>query len=188
MQSWAERAAGTAADARRSPPSPGAAVLRRVRPRPAGARRAARATAAAALDALPDELLASRLDLPNYLGFGEYFCERYEDAARHFRRGIALARAVGQGQFYVPMLVGLAQALERLGRLREALDTAEAAVDARRLSGNPQSVGFALVAAAWTAAELGDVDHARTAAEEALDALAALDESVLTVATHATSA
>ena len=185
MQSWAARAAATAADL-------GVAAVAQAllcfaeyglgRPGPA---EAARATAAAALDALPDELLAARLDLPNYLGYGEYFCERYEDAARHFRRGLALARAVGQGQFFVPMLVGLAQALERLGRLREALETAEAAVEASRLSGNPQSVGFALVAVAWTAAELGDVDTARTAAEEALDALEALDESVLTVATHA---
>ena len=145
----------------------------------------ARVASAAGLDALPDELLAARLDLPYYLGFAEYFCERYEDAARHFRRGIALARKVGQGQFVVSMMVGLAQALERLGRLREALSTAEAAVEASRLTGNRQAVGFALVAEAWTAAELGDVDHARAAAEEAVALLDALDESVFTRATHA---
>ena len=146
---------------------------------------AARVSSAAGLDALPDELLAARLDLPNYLGFAEYFCERYDDAVRHFRRGIALSRAVGQGQFVISMMVGLAQALERLGRLREALNTAEAAVEASRLTGNRQAVGFALVAEAWTAAELGDVDHARAAAEEAVAALDSLDESVLTRATHA---
>jgi hypothetical protein len=67
---------------------------------------AARVSSAAALDALPDELLAARLDLPYYLGFAEYFCERYEDAARHFRRGIARSRAVGQGQFVIPMMSG----------------------------------------------------------------------------------
>jgi DNA-binding CsgD family transcriptional regulator len=146
---------------------------------------AARVSSAAGLDALPDDLLAARLDLPNYLGFAEYFCERYDDAVRHFRRGIALSRAVGQGQFVISMMVGLAQALERLGRLREALNTAEAAVEASRLTGNRQAVGFALVAEAWTAAELGDVDHARAAAEEAVALLDALDESVLTRATHA---
>ena len=145
----------------------------------------ARVASAAGLDGLPDELLAARLDLPYYLGFAEYFCERYEDAARHLRRGIALARTVGQGQFVVSMMVGLAQALERLGRLREALNTAEAAVEASRLSGNRQAVGFALVAEAWTAAELGDVDHARSAAEEAVALLGSLDESVFTRATHA---
>jgi len=146
---------------------------------------AARASSAAALDSLPDELLAARLDLPHYLGFAEYFCEHYEDAARHFRRGIALSRAFGQGQFVVSMMVGLAQALERLGHLREASSTAEAAVEASRLSGNRQAIGFALVAEAWTAAERGDVEHARAAAEEAVALLDALDESVLTRATNA---
>ena len=145
----------------------------------------ARIASAAGLDALPDELLATRLELPYYLGFAEYFCEQYEDAARHLRRGIELSRALGQGQYVLPMMVALAQALERLGRLREALGTAEAAVEASRLSGNPQAVGFALVAEAWTAAEIGDVEHARAAAEEAVALLAALDTSVLTQATHA---
>ena len=146
---------------------------------------AACAPAAAGLDALPDEELAARLDLPYYLGFAEYFCERYEDAARHLRRGIAVARIAGHGRFVVFTMVGLAQALERLGRLDEALSTAEAAVEAARLSGNPQAVGFALVAEAWTAAEAGDVEHARAAAEEAVAILDGLDESVLTRATHA---
>ena len=41
------------------------------------------------------------------------------------------------------------------------------------------------MAEAWTAAELGDVEHARAAAEEALALLKGLDPSVLTIATHA---
>ena len=97
---------------------------------------AARARAAAALDALADEQLAGRLDAPYYLGFAEYFCERYDDAIRHLRRALAIARATGQGQFVVPMMVGLAHALERAGACAEALDTAEAAVEAARLTGN----------------------------------------------------
>ena len=91
----------------------------------------------------------------------------------------------GHSRFVVFTMVGLAQALERLGRLDEALGTAEAAVEAARLSGNPQAVGFALVAEAWTAAEAGDSEHARAAAEEAVAILEGLDESVLTRATHA---
>ena len=50
-----------------------------------------------------------------------------------------VARATGQGQLVVPMLVGLAHALEVRGRLRDALDTAEAAVEAARLAGQPRS-------------------------------------------------
>ena len=152
--------------------------------RPEAAEAACRA-GADGLDALPDEELAARLDLPYYLGFAEYFCERYADAARHFRRGLAVARVVGHGRFVVFMMTGLAQALERLGRLGEAQATAESAVEAARLSGNRQAVGFALVAAAWTAAEVGDVELARASAEEAVARLEGLDESVLTRATHA---
>jgi DNA-binding CsgD family transcriptional regulator len=146
---------------------------------------AARRASAEGLDALPDEALAARLDLPYYLGFAEYFCEHYADAARHFRRGLAVARVVGHGRFVVFMMTGLAQALERLGRLAEAQATAESAVEGARLSGNRQAVGFALVAAAWTAAEVGDAELARSAAEEAVALLGGLDESVLTRATHA---
>ena len=77
--------------------------------------------------------------LPYYLGFAEYFCEHYDDAARHFRRGIEVSRGAGQGQFVVQMMVGLAHSLERLGALREASSTAESAVEAARLAGNRQA-------------------------------------------------
>ena len=155
-------------------------MFRRVRAGPRRGADAARVESAAGLDALPDEQLAARLDAPYYLGFAEYFCEHYDDAARHFRRGIAVSRAAGQGQFVVQMMVGLAQALESLGGLREASNTAEAAVEAARLAATRRSLGFALVAEAWTAAELGDVEHARVAAEEAVALLDGLDQSVLT--------
>jgi DNA-binding CsgD family transcriptional regulator/tetratricopeptide (TPR) repeat protein len=151
----------------------------------AAAAAAAREESAALLDALPDDQLAIRLDAPYYLGFAEYFCERYDDAIRHLRRGINLSRASGQGQFVVPMQVGLAHALEMRGRLTEAAETADAAVEAARLAGNRQLIGFALVADAWTAASLGDVDHARASGDEAIALLEGLDDSVLTRGTHA---
>ena len=189
MGRWAEAAARSA----RTLEDPGLRALtagpRLLRwPTTRAARRPPRRRARAGadgLDALPDEELAARADLPYYLGFAEYFCERYADAARHFRRGLAVARVVGHGRFVVFMMTGLAQALERLGRLGEAQATAESAVEAARLSGNRQAVGFALVAAAWTAAEVGDVELARASAEEAVARLEGLDESVLTRATHA---
>jgi DNA-binding CsgD family transcriptional regulator len=146
---------------------------------------AARLHAATLIDALPDDQLMMRLDAPYYFGFAEYFCEHYEDSIRHFRRGINLSRAIGQGQFVVPMMVGLAHALEIRGRLAEAAETADAAVESARLAGNRQQVGFALVADAWTAASLGDGDRARAAGDEAVALLDELDDSVLTRGTHA---
>ena len=94
-----------------------------------------REDAAARLDALDDGALAGRLDTAYYLGFGEFFCEHYDDAIRHFRRGIAVSRASGQGQFVIVMTVGLAYALEVRGRLAEAAEHADAAVEGARLLG-----------------------------------------------------
>ena len=79
---------------------------------------AAASRAAGRLDVLGDEPIALRLDAPYYLGFAEYFAERYEAAIRHLRRGIAVSRASGQGQFATPMAIGLAHAYEVTGRPR----------------------------------------------------------------------
>jgi DNA-binding CsgD family transcriptional regulator/tetratricopeptide (TPR) repeat protein len=144
----------------------------------------ATAGAAQRLDALGDDLLATRLDGPYYLGFAEYFAERYEDSIRHLRRGLAVSRASGQGQFATPMTIGLAHACEVTGRIRAGLEHAEAAVEAARLAGNRQVLCWALTAEAWIAAIAGDVPRARTAGAEAMGLLGALDESVLSRATR----
>ena len=107
MRDWAGAAAETAGrlgDRGLQAVADGTAVLRRVRPRRRrGGRRRARRRSAALLDSLPDDQLAARLDAPYYLGFAEYFCERFDDAIRHLRRGIdGLARDRGQGQFVIP--------------------------------------------------------------------------------------
>ncbi len=131
-----------------------------------------------------DDAIALRLDAPYYLGFAEYFAERYEDAIRHLRRGIAVSRASGQGQFATPMAIGLAHAYEVTGRPRAGLDQAEATVEAARLSGNGQILCWALTAEAWIAAIAGELPRARAAGAEAVDLLGDLDESVLSRATR----
>ncbi|MDX6681723.1 MAG: hypothetical protein QOG94_1762 [Solirubrobacteraceae bacterium] len=148
----------------------------------------ARVQAATALDSMSDDELAAHLDATYYLGYAEYFCERYDDAIRHLERGIAVARASEQGQFLVPMMVALAFSLEVRGRLAEARETAESAVEAARLADNPQLTGLALLAEAWTAAMSGRVEQAVRAGEEALASIAGLDESVLTRANRETVA
>ncbi|MBV9003911.1 MAG: AAA family ATPase [Solirubrobacterales bacterium] len=145
---------------------------------------AAASTASAGLDALSDDAIALRLEGPYYLGFAEYFAERYEDAIRHWRRGIAVSRASGQGQFATPMSIGLAHAFEVIGRPRAGLDQVEAAVEAARLSGNRQVLCWALTAEAWIAAIAGELPRARAAGAAAVDLLGDLDESVLSRATR----
>jgi DNA-binding NarL/FixJ family response regulator len=145
---------------------------------------AAASAASAGLDGLSDDELALRLEAPYYLGFAEYFAERYGDAIRHWRRGIAVSRASGQGQFTTPMAIGLAHAYEVTGRPRTGLDQAEAAVEAARLSGNRQVLCWALTAEAWIAAIAGELPRARRAGAEAVELLGDLDESVLSRATR----
>ncbi len=143
-----------------------------------------RADAATQLDTLDDGALSGRLDTAYYLGFAEFFCEHYDDAIRHFRRGIGVSRASGQGQFVIPMTIGLAHALEVRGRLDEAAEAADAAVEGARLWGNDQMLCFALTADAWVSALRGELDRARSAGAEAMALLDGLDESVLSRATR----
>ena len=149
---------------------------------------AARAESAAALDSMGDDQLAGRLEAPYYLGFAEFLCERYEDAIVHTQRGLDVSRASGQGQYVVPMMVGLAHALEVRGRLDEALDMVEGAVEAARLSGNRQILSWALVGEGWVAATTGDLELAGRAADEAIALLGELSGSILTLATRGLAA
>ncbi|HEV7807168.1 MAG TPA: AAA family ATPase [Solirubrobacteraceae bacterium] len=187
MLEWAELARGTA----RAHGEPGLTAVAAAlvcfanyglgHPEPA---ERARVEAVTALDRIDDAALVARLDAPHYLGFAEFFCERYDDAIRHFERGLAVARASGQGTFLVPMMVGLAHALEIRGRLAEAVEMAGSAVEAARLADNRQVTGWALVAHGWTSAMCGDLDQAMRAGAEALTSIEGLDESALTRTTR----
>ena len=187
VRSWAQRARATAAAIEAPSFAAVATALECFGALGLGAiadAQALRADAAAQLDALDDGALAGRLDTAYYLGFAEFFCERYDDAIRHLRRGIAVSRASGQGQFVIPMTIGLAHALEVRGRLAEAAEHAEAAVEGARLWGNDQMLCFALTADAWVSALRGELGRARAAGAEAMALLDGLDESVLSRATR----
>lgn len=133
------------------------------------------AEAIAIVDATPDEQLT---DAAYYLGFAEYMCERDQDAIRHFRRP-------AHGQFRLPMLVGLAHALERQGRLAEALRVAEQAVEGAR---QDQLLSWARAEEGYIVAVMGDRERASAAAAEASSLATQLDTSFLTIATHGLAA
>jgi DNA-binding CsgD family transcriptional regulator len=189
MRRWAARAHATARGTGDAGLCALAAALRCFAAYSAGAvaeAEALRAEAAERVDALPDAGLAARLEAPYYLGFAEFFCERYEDALRHLRRGIGLARATGQGQFLVPMMIGVAFTLETVGRLPDAVEEADAAVEAARLAANPQVLAWALTAQSWTSVIAGERDRGVRAGEEAVRLIEGLDSSVVTRAVRET--
>ena len=131
--------------------------------------------ASAIVDATPDEQLT---DAAYYLGFAEYMCERDADAIRHFRRP-------AHGQFRLPMLVGLAHALERQGRLPEALETAERAVEGAR---HDQLLSWARAEEGYIAAVMGERERRAPPPRKPSPLAAQLDASFLTIATHGLAA
>lgn len=123
--------------------------------------------AAARLDALDDGQLAARLDAALFVGWSEQCLARWDDVHRHYERALGVARATGQGYLLVPMTIGRAIAYLWQGRLAASAELAEEAIDAARLSGNGQSLTWALTLRCWIATPAGELELARATGEEA---------------------
>jgi DNA-binding NarL/FixJ family response regulator len=125
------------------------------------ARALERADAArAVLDALPDERVAQRLDTLFFVGHVEYGCERFAAAAGHLRRGVAISRATGVGDLFVPFVAGLAVAELWQGHLEAAGELGEEALDAASLLGLPPYLMWAHSLRCWIATVSGDLQLA----------------------------
>lgn len=135
--------------------------------------------ATALLDELADDELAARLDAAYYLGWAEFFMERFDDAIRHLERGGVVSRATGQGHLLVPMTLGQVSALAMRGQLAQAGELADAAVEAARLSANAQSLSWALWARCWVHTMTGDLPAALAAGTESVELASTLDPSLL---------
>ena len=131
--------------------------------------------AGARLDALPDDTLALYLDTVSRLAWAEYLIERFDDSIRHAARGVAVARATGQGQF-APLILG-AQALSTTirGDLSAATALQEEAIETAELAANDYVTSAVLTATANIAMATGDLDRARRAAERSVACVADLE-------------
>ena len=101
-----------------------------------------------------------------YLGWAETYLERYDDAVAHFERGVAIARESGDGRLLVLMMLGKNFSFEMTGRLAEATELCETALEAVRLSASPHELYRALFEQGWTRYYAGDLDGALAAFEE----------------------
>ena len=126
----------------------------------------ARHEAALAVDGLSDTELAPRLEALYYLGWAENYLEHYDQAIEHVDRGIAIARATGAGRLLVPMMLVKGYPLEIQGRLAEALEVCEQAVESARLSANPHYQFWALFELGWVHYYRGDLHAALDVLEE----------------------
>ena len=127
------------------------------------------ADAAALVDPMSEEQLARSRRAINNLATAELYFERYADAERHSDRSLAMAAATGQGQF-LPLLFWGSIIRTARGRLREAAEIQELAIEVARMSGLTQARAWNLGSRVLTQTAIGDAEGALAAAEEAVEA------------------
>jgi DNA-binding NarL/FixJ family response regulator/tetratricopeptide (TPR) repeat protein len=127
-----------------------------------------RAEALRQIERMDDAELANRLETLYYLGWAESYLEDYDSAIQHGERGVAIARAVGDGRLLVPLMLLRAYPFEMQGRLAEANELCETAVEIARMSANPHYLFWALWELAWARYFAGDLDGTIAAGEESV--------------------
>jgi DNA-binding CsgD family transcriptional regulator len=185
MRTWAERALMTAQPLEDRPLTAAAVALLAFASAASGATEDAEAhrkQAAALVDDLADEELAVRLDSAANLAGVELYLDRYEDAEAHAERAMAVALATGQSEFIPLPYSILGQVKLQRGRLEEASDMLDNAVEAARLSGNVQALAGNLVQRSLTAVAAGDLKLALSTARENVELTHDLDQSLVCAA------
>jgi DNA-binding CsgD family transcriptional regulator len=136
--------------------------------------------AADLVDRLPDDVLTGGLDVLGHLGGTEVYLDMYAETWDHTQRAIRLARSSGQNDVF-PMLYPCAGTSSMvLGRLTDSAAILDAAVEAARLTGNAQNIGWGLLNRALCALMAGDLVLGRAAGEESVSLLVAFgDETFL---------
>ena len=116
-------------------------------------------------DSVPRDALAAHLDAVNRLAWGEFLVDRYDDAIRHAKMGVALARATGQDAF-VPMIAGAhAVSAMRRGDLAVAAALQEDAVETAQVSANDYVTSWVFTVSGHVYSAMGRMQEARAAAE-----------------------
>ncbi|WP_270028970.1 ATP-binding protein [Solirubrobacter phytolaccae] len=133
--------------------------------------------ATALIGALSDEQLGTRLEMLLFLGWAQYFGGEFAVALEHFTRGTAIARRAGSAVLALELAVGEALGLLARGRIAEALDVADGAVEDARPLGSAQSLLWALYAQTMVLEAAGDPAAAVRAGEEAVALTAGLEPS-----------
>jgi len=128
--------------------------------------RLAEATARVAL--LDTQTAARRPDVFFYLGWSARFLDRYEAAVEHFDRGVTVARESGRTQLYVELTAGRANALLQWGHIADAQAASEEAIEAARLSENPQPLAWALMMSCMAETDAGRLASAVRDGREAV--------------------
>src|SRR5262249_18544576 len=88
-----------------------------------------------------------------------YLC-RYQEGEAHARRGLAIGRTTGQGELFPLLTQALGNILFVTGRVEEAGELLDEAVDSARISGGLQGLWRSLVNRSFAALWAGDIKTA----------------------------
>jgi DNA-binding CsgD family transcriptional regulator len=136
-----------------------------------------RVEARALADGLPDDALAPRPHAFQWLCGAEFYLDHYEAGIAHALRAMEVARAGGKGELLPGNTQALGGLLVRTGRLAEAVELLDGAVDAARLTDNAVSLSWALGNRCHAAVMQGDVATAVEMGEEAIAVTRSLEDS-----------
>jgi ATP/maltotriose-dependent transcriptional regulator MalT len=132
---------------------------------------------------LSDEQFARHLTSFTWCGITEVYLERFDRSLAVHDRCLATARALGQDFVSALSRIGRALALTWQGRLREAAEEADLAVETAELLGQSQFLTWALWVRGWVAHQAGDLDGAERLAVRATE-LGSEAEDPVTVLAH----
>ena len=131
-----------------------------------------RDAAAALVDPMEDGELAGRLAAVAWLANAELYLDRYEDAATHAQRALAVGRATGQ--VFPGVVTTVGTGLTVRGWSAEGAESLDGDVEMARLSDLDQAKAWSLANRALAAVGTGESALAVELAAEAADAGAAL--------------
>jgi len=139
-----------------------------------------RAEAAALVDELLDEELLLRPDAAGWLAIAEVYLDLYAEADAHASRALGLARATGQGDPLHRLYPVLPRVWYVRGKLAEAAQLLDEAIEAGRLLGSPPALAGNLFNRSVVAVAVGDLDLALATAQESVELTRDLDEGFVT--------
>jgi tetratricopeptide (TPR) repeat protein len=147
---------------------------------PPEAARSHRAEAAALVDGLSDDELSLRPDAVAWLAAAELYLDLYAEADAHASRALRLARATGRGDRFFGLYLILPRVWYVRGRLAEAAEVLDGAIEAGHLLGASPALAGNLFNRSAIALAVGDLDLALATAEESVELTRDLDEGFVT--------
>jgi ATP/maltotriose-dependent transcriptional regulator MalT len=142
--------------------------------------RSRRGQAAALVDELSDDELSLRPDAAGWLAITEVYLDLYAEADTHASRALRLARASGQGDPLHRLYPVLPRVWYVRGKLAEAAELLDGAIEAGRLLGSPPALAGNLFNRSVVALAAGDLNTALATAEESGELTHHLDEGFVT--------